>query len=111
MSTLSSAVTDAGPMWSAKHHAPTVRWARLGSARRTWRAPTCASRLSSTSMAPPGAVSRSSAGPMGGASSLVTGPLTSKDGVPVHLAQRIADQLDAGTVGIGEVERGAVDVG
>src|SRR5680860_663107 len=36
-------------MWSAKHHAPTVRWARRGSARRTVRSPTRLLRLSNSS--------------------------------------------------------------
>ena len=42
-------VDVAGPMWSTKHHAPTVRRSRRGSARRTFRSPTTASWLSVTS--------------------------------------------------------------
>ena len=33
-------VTSAGPMWSAKHQAPTVRRGRVGSTRRTLSPPT-----------------------------------------------------------------------
>ena len=65
----------AGPKWSAKHHAPTVRRVRRGSARRTATPPTSASRLGVTS------TSGSSGWPQsaspGRASSAATGPLMS----------------------------------
>jgi hypothetical protein len=38
-------------MWSAKHHAPTVRRPRRGSTRRTGNAPTVVARPSTTSIA------------------------------------------------------------
>ena len=38
-------VTSSGPIWSAKHHAPTVRRPMRGRARRTRMAPTTESRL------------------------------------------------------------------
>ena len=41
-----------------------------------------------------------------GAQSIARSP----DGIAVHLTERIADQLQAGAVGIAEVERGPVDV-
>jgi hypothetical protein len=60
-------------MWSAKHHAPTVRRSRRGSARRTGIAPTVASRLGVISThADLTAPARDSAG---GASTVLTGPL------------------------------------
>ena len=43
-------VTSAGPMWSAKHQAPTVRRPRRGSARLTVKRPTWLSLLSPISM-------------------------------------------------------------
>ncbi len=66
--------TGTGPMWSAKHQAPTVRRGRCGSTRRTGSEPTCVTR--------PGAISTTgpvaAASPSGdaGVSSTVTGPLT-----------------------------------
>ena len=65
--------TPAGPMWSAKHQAPTVRRRRRGRARRTVNRPTGASRSSVTStFGPSGPVAVSEMG----ASRLPTGPLT-----------------------------------
>ena len=48
-STTAPGANVAGPMWSMKHQAPTVRRWREGSARRTRCAPTWASRLAVTS--------------------------------------------------------------
>ena len=63
-------------MWSAKHHGPTVRRRRRGSARRTRIAPTVDSRLSpiSTQAAPAGPAAAFA----GGASTAATGPLMSE---------------------------------
>src|SRR3546814_2795362 len=64
--------TTAGPMWSAKHQAPTVRRVRRGSARRTRISPTIASRLSVSSTSGGSALSRSLTG---STSRSLTGPL------------------------------------
>lgn len=65
------ALTSAGPMWSTKHHDPTVRRPRLGSARLTRNAPTSASRLSVSSTGPASGSLASTAA----TSSTETGPL------------------------------------
>ena len=66
-------VTSSGPMWSAKHQAPTVRRPMRGRARRTRMAPTTDSRLGVISThAGLTALARAS---VGGASTVPTGPL------------------------------------
>ena len=72
MSAPCSSLTGTGPMWSAKHQAPTVRRGRRGSTRRTGSSPTNVWR--------PGSSDTWRAAGLAGsgdaaASSVVTGPL------------------------------------
>ncbi len=65
-------VTRPGPMWSMKHHAPTVRRDRRGSTRWTRKDPTCASRPSKISSSQRSACSNRGSG---STSAVETGPL------------------------------------
>ena len=66
------ALTSAGPMWSTKHHGPTVHRPRRGSARRTLMVPTRLSRLWVISSTHAWGAARCASA---GTSVLVTGPL------------------------------------
>src|SRR4051812_13347237 len=77
MSMLCSGVTVTGPMWSAKHQAPTVRRPRRGSTRRTGSEPTVVNRPSTTSTRGAARLGASLPGSAGwaGMSVTSTGPL------------------------------------
>src|SRR5665213_806769 len=52
MSKLLVGLNVCGPMWSTKHHGPTVRRPLVGSARRTLNSPTFVARASVTTSSP-----------------------------------------------------------
>jgi hypothetical protein len=86
-------VTSSGPMWSAKHQAPTVRRPMRGRARRTRMAPTTDSRLGVISTQ--AGLAALTCASVGGASTVLIGPLMSPLSVVLGIvsSDRIGEAL------------------